>query len=432
MNKGIYCDDHNGGYSGLAGILSGQLEALNALLGVRGDHADQPHRTILTDEASGRHVTLSGDKIELAGPEIVSESVEGEVRKVTAKFASEHQLQEWFEAERAQGRQVKPGKREPVQQYYMSSSGISLQLGGSEGLRAIGYLAQTFLAHHFPDIARASELDAFKEFTLGKSDENFVWWDFETPTMLPQNAFEFGHRVIVGLDPARRSIYARVSLFSALHFAVLFGHHSGMNAQAVIVDIDPLAEHPPNDILERRESSAVAAVSPPDDLTTNLSVAISSGRAQQAFNQLLKRIEDRNRALSAEAMLEKLKGADQMDALTRRELFAAVLEKQSQRILNLMRYVIDGANAHHPLLGGLSPMFDWLIAFDPSTANGLSNEATAALGLARQALLTQMLDDYAGGRLDSDRLAMLIGGGPGAAIVGQAIMEPIISSIPER
>lgn len=176
----------------------------------------------------------------------------------------------------------------------------------------------------------------------------------------------------------------------------------------------------------------MAAVSPPDDLTTNLSVAISSGRAQQAFNQLLKRIEDRNRALSAEAMLEKLKGADQMDALTRRELFAAVLEKQSQRILNLMRYVIDGANAHHPLLGGLSPMLDWLIAFDPSTANGLSNEATAALGLARQALLTQMLDDYAGGRLDSDRLAMLIGGGPGAAIVGQAIMEPIISSIPER
>jgi hypothetical protein len=271
--------NHNNGYSDLAGILSSQLEALNALLGVRGDHADYPHTTILTDEASGHQVTLSGTKIELAQPLIVAESVESEVRTVTAKFASERQLQEWLEAERAQGHQVKPGKREPVQQYYLSSSGISLQLGGPEGLRAIGYLAQTFLAHHFPDIARASELDAFKKFTLGKSDENFVWWDFETPTMLPQNAFEFGHRVIVGLDPASGSVYARVSLFSALHFAVLFGHYSGMDAQAVIVDIDPLAEHPPKDILERRESSAVAAVSPPGDLTGSLSGAIISGRA---------------------------------------------------------------------------------------------------------------------------------------------------------
>jgi hypothetical protein len=135
---------------------------------------------------------------------------------------------------------VQLGKREPVQHYYLSGSRSSVALKDC----AIGYVAQTFLAHHFPDIARVSELAAFKQFTLGKSDGNFVWWGFETPTMLSQNAFEFGHRVIVGLDPASGSVYARVSLFSALHFAVLFGHHSGMDAQAVIVEYRPSGRAP--------------------------------------------------------------------------------------------------------------------------------------------------------------------------------------------
>jgi hypothetical protein len=96
-----------------------------------------------------------------------------------------------------------------------------------------------------------------------------------------------------------------------------------------------------------------------------------------------------------------------------------------------MRFVVENAKKSHPVLNSLAPLLDPLVAFDPTTVNGLSGEATEALRLAREALLKQMLVDFDAGKLDMDRIALLIGDGPGAAIVGQAIFEPIISKLPE-
>ena len=56
INKGIYCAVHNDGFGPLAGLLSAQLKTINALLGVRGDHATAPHETIIVDEASGLEI----------------------------------------------------------------------------------------------------------------------------------------------------------------------------------------------------------------------------------------------------------------------------------------------------------------------------------------------------------------------------------------
>jgi hypothetical protein len=429
-NKGIYCGTHNNDYSDLAGILSTQLEAINAFLEVRGDHDTQPHSTVVTDDVTGRRIKLSGSKVELAGSEIIQDAIVDGIRSVTGNFADQRQVQEWIEAERAQGRDVKIVKREIVRKH-VSGGGIRLTLGGPEGLRAIGYVAQTFLAHHFPDIARSPTLDAFKNYTLNKIGGNFVWWDFEAPTNLPTNTFDFGHRVLIGLDPTSGSIYARVSLFSALHFAVLFGHQDNIDGKTIIVDIDPLAEHPPNDILERKESSALAVVALPKNLTGSLSEAINGGRSQQSFTELLARISARNLKKTATEFLDRIRVADQMEATQRRDLFSALLEEHSQRILNLMRFVVENAKKSHPVLNSLAPLLDPLVAFDPTTVNGLSGEATEALRLAREALLKQMLVDFDAGKLDMDRIALLIGDGPGAAIVGQAIFEPIISKLPE-
>ena len=111
-------------------------------------------------------------------------------------------------------------------------------------------------------MARSPDVIDFKHYTLGNSDADFVWWRL-VPYHSPPNHFEFGHRIIVALDPVSKVAYARYSLFSALHFAVLFGRYAGDDASTVITDIDPLAEHPPNDILERREPLAMAVVSVP-------------------------------------------------------------------------------------------------------------------------------------------------------------------------
>ena len=55
----------------------------------------------------------------------------------------------------------------------------------SSGLRSIGYIAQMFLAHSFPEIVRRPELQAIKNYTLHNVGTGFVWWDFEPPANLP-------------------------------------------------------------------------------------------------------------------------------------------------------------------------------------------------------------------------------------------------------
>jgi hypothetical protein len=100
----------------------------------------------------------------------------------------------------------------------------------------------------------------------------------------------FGHRVIVGLNKEDGTAYARLSLFSALNFAVLFGTVPVEASQSVITDIDPLAKSPPNDIFSWTEGAAKSAVSKPENLSASLADAISSGKAQARISDLMRRI----------------------------------------------------------------------------------------------------------------------------------------------
>jgi len=95
-----------------------------------------------------------------------------------------------------------------------------------------------------------------------------------------------------------------------------------------------------------------------------------------------------------------------------------------------MRHVVDEMKKR-PEQRSLVRLFEPLVAVDPTTDNGLTPMTTAALSLAQMALVGQMLDDYAKETLDLERMEMLIGGGPGAAIVGQAMADPVMRSLPQ-
>lgn len=104
-----------------------------------------------------------------------------------------------------------------------------------------------------------------------------MWWDFDPADDLTENKFLFGHRVIVGLNKDDGTAYARISFFSTLNFAILFGPVPFEASRSVITDIDPLAKSPPDDILSWAEDSPKGAVLKPDNLSASLAEAISSG-----------------------------------------------------------------------------------------------------------------------------------------------------------
>jgi hypothetical protein len=170
-NKGIYCGTHNEGFSPLAAVLSSQLTAINALLGVRPDHDDEPRQLTAINPSDGQAYLVSALKVEMARPKVVNDTTVDGVRRIEAQFSSERQLQQWLEEQRAAGFEMKVQRRQPPQTaYFTEPYRVNLKLGGLEGLRAIGYIALTFFANYFPKIARHSALTAFKDFLLG--DDN--------------------------------------------------------------------------------------------------------------------------------------------------------------------------------------------------------------------------------------------------------------------
>jgi hypothetical protein len=240
----------------------------------------------MTDVASGREIELTNLQIRFKGPQIISQETAGKTVVAEMSFNSTKEAEEWVLEQKAKGFDVQLAEEGEKTRYRVGTAHAQIRLGGDkEGLRAIGYIAQTFLAHSFPDIGRAPDLQGIKDYTLKNVGSGFVWWDFDPPDDLPTNKFPFGHRVIVGVNKDDGTAYARISFFSTLNFAVRFGPVPFEASRSVITDIDPLAKALPNDILSWTEDAAKGAVSKPNDLSASLAEAISPGKVLDLFTR---------------------------------------------------------------------------------------------------------------------------------------------------
>lgn len=433
-NKGIYCGKHNNAYVSLAGIISEQLAIFNAQLGVIGDHATAPTSVTMTDVDTGQEIELSSRRMRFKGPQARSEKTEGGQTFAEMAFNTRKEAEDWAAKQKEEGVDVQFIGEGRKATYHVGTVHKQITLGGNEeGLRSIAYIAQTFLAHSFPEVARLSELQGIKDYTLLNVGTDFVWWDFEPPVGLPPNSFHFGHRVIVGLNSEDGSAYARISLFSTLDFAIFLGNVPVEASRAVITDIDPLAKSPPNDIVVRSANVATGATSRPDNLSASLAEAIHTGRAQAQIHELMGRIADFERETAATKIMRRLDGAAALSGTERYELFARIVSGEAQRVLNLMRYVAKDLKQRgaHPVERALASFMEQVVRLDPAAENGLTPEATCALAIACEALTNEMNENWGAGTLDEDRVSMLIGGGLGAHAVGTALlMEGFVQRFP--
>lgn len=428
-NRGIYCSNHNNAYSDLAAIITEQLNFFNAQLGVVREHSKNTPPVTGVDAATGAAIELKNDKVSFKEPHVHSAVATESGAVVELAVADQKQAEAWVAEQRAKGFHVTLGT-EQKQKYQFGTAHFQLKLGGdAEGLRAVGYIAQTFLAHHFPEISRQEELKPFKDYTLNNIGMDFVWWDFDPPE-LPENAFPFGHRIVVGVNAATGIVYGRVSFFSALDFAMIFGVAEASQSRTVVADIGPLAKSPPHDLKIEAIDSAEYVVSRPNDLRVGLAAAIGSGKAQARCSELMRRIIDYNRANAAKDILAQLAGAASLPQDELPKLIGSIMEKQSQRVLKLLRFFADGfaRQAKSELQRQMALRMTQAVAFDASAPNGLTAEATRSLEVASAALVSQIATDFKAGKLDRDRAEMLIEGGAGAAVVGKALCNMLFDA----
>jgi len=427
-NKGIYCGDHNEDFSPLAAVLSNQLSAINAFLAIRPDHSDEPRSFETVNPADRQKYLISALNVELAEPKVLKDEIIEGKRQIQVLFSNEQSIQEWIAAQRAVGNDVQMvGPRQRGRGFFTQPFKAELELGGIDGLRAIGYVAMTFLAHYFPETARSPELKPFKDFLLGANDQQPVWWDFGAlPADVPDNAFRFGHRILIGLSASRQEAFARVFLFSTLSFSVHFGPVRVESDENVIVDIDPLADHPPNDIREIREKKLWAEVEKPSLLTESLRQTVESGGAQARLSRLLNEISTWQIERTVEDLLPRIKATMGIAKHQRFPKVNELLAGQGQRVLNLMLNFVAGLKRQfdaNPATAGLAPALEMLVMEDVNSGTGISQPAACALELATGALADEICRDLEQGHLDEARLLLLLCGGPGVAVVGQAILH---------
>ncbi|MCD2175066.1 HNH endonuclease [Rhizobium sp. C4] len=384
-NKQIYCGPHNNGFGPLASIIAHQLKPINALLAVRPDRADKAEPFI--------YETETGERLRLFA---------GSVQRTDSD----------------------PG--------HSGTMRVQLSLGGTEGLRAVAYIALTFFAHHFQDFARLDQLAPVKNFVLGAELNNFVWWESaETAGKLPANPFKFGHTIQLITDGETQQAAAIVSLFQALTFGVALGTLSDMPSKTVTVFIDPHADHPPDDIRVEMANDVTTKLKKPEPLQAHLRRTIFEGDGQAALGNLFQKIERWKFDQDMEPIKQRIAAAS-----SDRNNLALEVEKivgeEAGRVLRLARHVVDDLNAREgdkPHMKPIIAILEAQIAEDPKRPSGLSALAESAIGLAAIELALALLDELKTTPVDLDLLWKYFSSGPGAYVVGQALFRPIAGAL---
>ncbi len=433
-DKGIYCATHNGELSPLVSVLAAQLEVFNAFLAVRPDRSKEARRLEVEHQATGENYSLSGADLRFAKPKVLRDVMANGQREMTMAFSDERQWQEWLEAVRKQGFQVSSIKMgQPLQHAVTVPLKVELKLGGPVGLRSVGYVALSHLAHYFPAVARDAALDAFKEYVLGDGAGRFVGWDFSAESdKLPPNTYQFGHRIVLGLDADRGQAYAHVILFSTLAWGVRFGAAAIAESETKVIDINPLADYAPDDVTVRDfPSSLVPVESFPEPPTYDY---IPEGQVR--ISRFLRGVEELRWNAGGPVIVAELNAARSLNGAELESQVRRILAGQDQLLLNLMTFVADEfASAHaaqaaeNPLIPVIEAALRAMTAADSQSGTGLTTESRAGVALVREVLAFHISQELRVRDLGLDELRQLLKGGVGAALVAQAMLAPVFEQL---
>ncbi len=431
MNKGIYCGPHNNALGRHVTALLEGLDFFNAALGVVPDrHDDVRPAPATTDD--GKPILVSSRGPQVAAPPPISSTPELVGTEVVLPFANRAEAEKWAKQQRRAGFDVKLGASGPVQSVIVPSDvAIHRRLGGEPFMRAVLYLALTFLAHSFPEAARSSGVSEVKNII--DTDDlvgERVWWARPSDVgQIGANPYAHGHSIAISINGETGDVTALVVLYGAIQFAVSLGKSDGSATSRFIVHIDPLARRPPDDVTEAREEGRTLVLGTPEDGRGWLR-DIESGAAANPFEPMLNAISHEQMTATCEAMLPVLLATKTLDRRSRDDAIHAELRRHDQRIFNLLRESINRFVAHTshlpaPVRGALLG----LVAADPAAPRSIGLTSEAALGIAAAALTAEISDLVEKDALDLPAMMELMFGGRGLAAVVRPIFEALATAI---
>ena len=245
VNKSIYCSFHNGAYSRHVDSLDKELDILNSAIGVIPDRKKSIKETRLKDSASEEYV-YTKDYMKLASPSALDMAPNSGAEQMQLRFADHNQAQKWMDEQKKRGYEFKNTSYGKVTKtMFVEPMKKTMDLGNDKFMLGVLYIALTFLAHHYPHIARAKELQSVKDILNNDEDtKDIVFWEnSDKLDLFGENPFEFGHIIAIGKMKDSNKIGAIVSFFGRINFAVNLAELSGEalnELQTTVSLINPL------------------------------------------------------------------------------------------------------------------------------------------------------------------------------------------------
>jgi hypothetical protein len=435
MNKGILCDPCNAKFSALDAEIAQQLAGINGLLGVRGDHLDEPRPAsgAIAETGETYSIDRAGRPL-MPSVRVVSETTDGTSVRQVLVASNDDQLRGHVAQMRERGFTVAPtagGRREAVL-FFAEPLKISWNFGGPVAFRAAGRIALNFLAHHFPGVARDPGLAAFKAFVLGESGSNAprrVAHSHRWPTSIAPSVEPFSHRVLVGVDSAKGRAFGRVSFFGTFDVAVDFGALvNRVPSATVVVDIRPLVEDARGnkDVAVQRFDGAIGIVA-----ADELEPRDVGGEIHRRLGVLLGAIEERQRRAWVEDAAHALNLIRDLPDPERETAVLGILEPHRQVFFNLVKTSVrlltkawvQAAGPHPEAFAAERELLQRHIAADPGSDSGITPTALATLNRVYIAVCEQIAKELGSGPTTARALGSLFFGELGVVFASMEVLS---------
>ncbi|WP_029047020.1 hypothetical protein [Cupriavidus sp. amp6] len=301
-------------------------------------------------------------------------------------------------------------------------------------LAAVAYIALSFLSREYPKRRMDSALDDFKRFPLfaarqhtlpiGERAPNFgypIWWDFDGCSELPDPAFPFAHRFVIGYDGADGLLYGRAMFFSRLSLSFHFGYtEKGQPSSAKVIDIDPLAaRHQDSMIVEGLDGAATR----PDRPVARQRADVRHRNEllmQEAVDSLIAEILGRRLKKYARKATRLMSFAAKAGPAEAMRTAREICSDAQQRLLTLARKLPNDAGKDVARAAWLRELTR-PIERAPEESTGLTVDGQEALAIMAEALAAQMVVDSVAEALDQIRMENLLGGTAGKTVLERAL-----------
>ena len=444
-HNGIYCKKHNEGFSSFVELITDQMAFFNGYIEVRHDR-HKAFKPPTISSADGSRYVIDGPRLVPQNIRTLNRSKISDGPEAVAVAVPESMMAKLKEME-ASGVIEILAKGQPVSMLQDKIIPFNFKFGGTKLLASISYLAMTYFAKYYPDLARekTANLETLKtsllEMAETKEDEVvvpnhvYVWWETsEVLEALPASPFCFTHTIVLSTSQENKRAVAFLCLFGFICFGIDFGEFNSMSDHTVVVHLDPKAPHPPNDMIEYLMPGIAQSIAPPElNPTDNLRKVVSEGITEKQLSSFMASAQDWQLESAALVLLGRVKGIPTGKQLTdSQKEVEELLADNSQRVFNLMcafaKHFQEEFLQKMPstVADKIANMIQAQIEIDESRPNGLSQVAESSLFLAKAVLINKILQMRDKGQLTIDNAKMLLGGGEGMATVGRAMLLPII------